>query len=432
MIWNEKIETMSKENLKNIQSERLQAMIEYIYNNSSFYKKKLDEIGIKPGDIKTIDDIKKLPFTTKEDMRDNYPFGIFSSTDSLAEIHVSSGTTGNPTLVGYTKEDIALWSDVMARTLCCAGANKGDIIQIAYGYGLFTGGLGFHYGALEMGLTIIPCSSGQTQRQLKIMQDFKPRVLGCTPSYALYMAEEAKEAGIDPRKSSWEIGIFGAEPWSENMRQQIESTLNISATDVYGLSEIIGPGVAQECHFKNGLHVYSDVFFPEVINPKTGEEVKEGDDGELVFTTFTKKGIPLLRYRTRDIVSITYETCKCGRTSPRISKIKGRTDDMIVVRGINVFPSQIEHVLVNIEGTQPHYQLVVDRTLKNLDVLELHVEVEQKVFSDEIKKLKELEEKIKTSIDNILGISVKVKLLEPKSIQRSEGKAKRVIDNRKL
>ena len=432
MIWNEKIETMSRENLKEIQSERLKNMIEYIYNNSAFYKKKLNDHGISPADIKSIDDIKKLVFTTKEDMRDNYPYGIFSQKDVLAEIHVSSGTTGNPTLVGYTKDDINLWSDVMARTLCCAGALPKDIIQITYGYGLFTGGLGFHYGALEMGLTIIPCSSGMTKRQLKIMEDFKPRIIACTPSYVLYMAEDAREMGLDPKKSSWEIGIFGAEPWSDAMRKQIENTWNLLATDVYGLSEIIGPGVAQECGCKDGLHVFSDVFYPEVINPETGEEVKEGENGELVFTTFTKKAIPLLRYRTKDIVSITYEKCKCGRTSPRISKIKGRTDDMIVVRGINVFPSQIEHILIGIEGTEPHYQLVVDRSEKNLDTLEIHVEVEEKIFSDEIKKLTALEEKIKDEIDSVLGISVKVKLMEPKSIERSMGKAVRVVDKRKI
>lgn len=432
MIWNEKIETMPLENLKNLQSERLVEMVNYVYNNSSFYKKKFDDAGIKPSDIKSINDIKKLPFTTKEDMRDNYPFGIFSSTSNLAEIHVSSGTTGNPTLVGYTKEDIALWSDVMARTLACAGAMPGDIVQNAYGYGLFTGGLGVHYGALEMGLTVIPTSSGQTKRQLKIMQDFKPRVLTCTPSYALYMAEEAKEMGLDPQKSSWEIGVFGAEPWSDSMRNNIEKTWNLLATDIYGLSEIIGPGVAQECQYKDGLHVFSDVFYPEIINPQTGEEVKEGEDGELVFTTFTKKGIPLVRYRTRDIVSIDYSPCKCGRTSPRISKIKGRTDDMIVVRGINVFPSQIEHVLMQIEGTKPHYLIVVDRSAKNLDSLEVQVEVEEKIFSDEIKKLRAFEDKIKKEIDSVLSISVKVKLMEPKSIERSMGKSKRVIDKRNL
>ena len=432
MIWNKKIETMDLNNLKNLQSQRLKKMVEYIYKNSKFYKKKFDKHGIKPDDIKSIDDIKKLPFTTKEDMRDNYPYGIFSTTKNLAEIHVSSGTTGNPTLVGYTKADIKLWSDVMARSLCCAGAEPGDIIQIAYGYGLFTGGLGFHYGALEMGLTIIPCSSGQTKRQLKIMQDFKPRIIGCTPSYALYMAEEAKEIGLDPKKSSWEIGVFGAEPWSGSMRKQIEKNWNMLAVDTYGLSEIIGPGVAQECKYKDGLHVFSDVFYPEVIHTKTGENVKEGETGELVFTTFTKEGIPLLRYRTMDIVSINYTPCKCGRTSPRISKIKGRPDDMIIVRGINVFPSQIEHILIDIEGTQPHYQLIVDRSAKSLDTLEILVEVEENIFSDEIKKLRALEEKIKNEINAVLGISVKVKLLEPKSIERSMGKAVRVIDKRNI
>jgi phenylacetate-CoA ligase len=307
-----------------------------------------------------------------------------------------------------------------------------DLIQIAYGYGLFTGGLGFHYGALELGLTIIPCSAGMTRRQLKIMEDFKPRILACTPSYALNMAEEAKEIGMDPKKSSWKIGIFGAEPWSERIRQQIESTLDMLATDVYGMSEIIGPGVAQECQNKNGLHVFSDVFYPEVIDPETGKDVKEGEDGELVITTFTKQAIPLIRYRTRDIVSITNKQCKCGRTSPRISKIKGRTDDMIIIRGINVFPSQIEHVLVGIEGTLPQYQIIVDRSVKNLDTLEIHVEVEPQVFSDEIKKLQAFEEKIKYEISSVLGISVSVKLLEPKSIERSMGKAVRVIDKRKL
>lgn len=432
MIWNERIETMNREGLKEIQSQRLREMVRYIYANSPFYKKKFDEAGISPDSVKSIDDITRLPFTTKEDMRDNYPYGIFSNTRNLAEIHVSSGTTGNPTLVGYTKEDIALWSDVMARTLGCAGAEPGDVIQIAYGYGLFTGGLGFHYGALEMGLTIIPTSSGQTKRQLKIMQDFKPRIIGCTPSYIMYMAEEARELGLDPRESSWKIGIFGAEPWSDSMRDQIENAWDMLATDVYGLSEIIGPGVAQECHFKDGLHVFSDVFYPEIIDPVTGKPVADGEDGELVFTTFTKKGIPLLRYRTRDIVTITHETCKCGRTSPRISKIKGRTDDMIVVRGINVFPSQIEHVLVGIEGTQPHYQLVVDRSEKNLDVLEVHVEVEPHIFSDEIKELRAFEEKVKQEIESILSISVQVKLCEPKSIERSMGKSKRVIDKRSL
>ncbi|MCK9595097.1 MAG: phenylacetate--CoA ligase [Candidatus Omnitrophica bacterium] len=433
MIWNEKMECINPKDLKNLQYERLRNVVSYVYRNCPMYREKLDKYGVAPKDIKTLSDIKKLPFATKEDMRDSYPFGLFSVPGKdIAELHVSSGTTGNPTVVGYTKEDLDLWAEVIARALGCAGAEPGDKIQIAYGYGLFTGGLGFHYGALKMGLTIIPTSSGQTRRQLKIMNDFRPRILACTPSYALYMVDEAREMGLPPRNSSWEIGIFGAEPWSEPMRKEIENTWNMLATDVYGLSEIIGPGVAQECTHKNGLHVFWDVFFPEVIDPKTGVEVKDGGKGELVITTLTKKGLPLLRYRTRDIVSIKYEKCACGRTTPRISKILGRTDDMIIVRGINVFPSQIEHVLLNIEGTQPHYQLVVERKSGGLDELEVLVEVEEKIFSDEIKKLRGLEEKIRESIENNLGVSVKVKLVEPKTIARSEGKAKRVIDKRIL
>lgn len=433
MIWNEKIETMDLEDLKNLQSDHLKNLARYVYDNNSVYRERFRTLEIDPGDIRSIDDIDRLPFTVKEDMRDNYPYGLFSSPiEEVIELHVSSGTTGNPTLVGYTREDIALWSEVMARTLALAGAIPKDILQNGYGYGLFTGGLGFHYGALEMGLKIIPTSSGQTARQLKIMEDFSPRILSCTPSYSLYMAEEAKELGMDPRKSSWEIGIFGAEPWSESMREEIEKAWDILAVDVFGLSEIIGPGVAQECPYKDGLHIFSDVFYPEIIDPETGKQVADGEDGELVITTLTKKGIPLLRYRTRDIVSMNTAPCRCGRTSPRISKIKGRTDDMIVVRGINVFPSQIEHVLVGIEETEPHYQLIVDRKSSELDQLEIHVEVDEKIFSDEIKMLRSLEDKIKKEIQSVLGIGVKVRLLEPKSIERSMGKAVRVIDKRIL
>ncbi len=433
MIWNEKYECMDPEGLKNIQLERLRKIVKYVSENVPFYKERLNTYGVRWQDIKSLSDIKKLPFTVKEDLRDNYPFGLFASPlQKIKEIHVSSGTTGNPTVVGYTQEDIELWMEVMARTIAVAGGEPGDMIQIAYGYGLFTGGLGFHYGALKMGLTIIPTSSGQTKRQLKLMQDFKPRILACTPSYALYMVDEAKEMGMEPRDSSWEIGIFGAEPWSDSIRKEIEEVWNMTALDVYGLSEIIGPGVAQECPYKDGLHIFWDVFYPEVINPETGEEVREGEDGELVITTLTKIGMPLLRYRTRDIVSIKYDRCKCGRTSPRISKIKGRTDDMIVVRGINVFPSQIEHVLLGIEGTQPHYQIVVDRKARSLDELEIWVEVEEKIFSDEVKKLEELQDKIRKEIESVLGIMVKVKLVEPRTIERSMGKAKRVVDKRQL
>jgi len=433
MIWKEDVECADRAVLQVLQSDHLKKLIPYIYHNCPVYKQKLEDAGVSPDSVQSIDDIKRLPFTTKEDMRDHYPYGLFSAPqDQINEIHVSSGTTGNPTLVGYTRDDLALWGDVMARTLCCAGAEPDDTIQIAYGYGLFTGGLGFHYGALEMGLRIIPTSSGQTARQLKIMQDFKPRIIGCTPSYALYMAEEAKEMGIDPREGNWRIGIFGAEPWSDSIRHEIEDAWNMLATDVYGLSEIIGPGVAQECQHKDGLHIFSDVFFPEIIDPETGEEVAPGEDGELVITTLTKQGIPLIRYRTRDIVSISCEKCRCGRTSPRISKIKGRTDDMIVVRGINVFPSQIEHVLVGIEGTQPHYQIVVDRQAHKLDQVEVLVEVEERFFSDEIKHLNELRDTIRKEIQAVLSVGVKVTLVEPKTIERSMGKSKRIVDKRTL
>jgi len=433
MIWKENVECAARADLKELQSGYLRKLIPYIYNNCAVYRRKLDAAGVKPDQIKSIDDIKRLPITTKEDMRDNYPYGLFSAPqDQIAEIHVSSGTTGNPTLVGYTKDDVKLWGEVMARAFCCAGAVPGDTIQIAYGYGLFTGGLGAHYGALEMGLRILPTSSGQTARQLKLMQDFKPRIIACTPSYVLYMAEEARTLGIDPAKGNWKIGVFGAEPWSDAMRHEIESIWNMLATDIYGLSEIIGPGVAQECQYKDGLHVFSDVFYPEIVDPKTGQEVPEGESGELVITTLTKQGIPLIRYGTRDIVSIRYDKCRCGRTSPRISKIKGRTDDMIVVRGINVFPSQIEHVLVGIEGTQPHYQIIVDRQAHKLDEVEVLVEVEQRFFSDEIKHLNVIREKIRKEIENVLSIGVKVTLVEPKTIARSEGKAKRIVDKRTL
>ncbi len=433
MIWNEKVECMEAGAMKELQSRRLRDLVKYVYKNNQVYKQKLDAAGVAPSAIKSIDDIGTLPFTIKYDMRDTYPFGLFSTPiGKVAEIHVSSGTSGKQTVVGYTKDDLKLWSDVMARALCCAGGVPGDMIHIMYGYGLFTGGLGLHYGALEAGMTIIPASAGQTKRQLQLMVDFKPRLVACTPSYVLFMAEEAREIGLDPRECSWEIGVFGAEPWSEAMRKEIESTWDMLATDIYGLSEIIGPGVAQECTHKEGLHIFSDVFYPEILDPKTEKPVPDGTDGELVITTLTKQAIPLLRYRTRDIVRITHEKCKCGRTSPRISKILGRTDDMIIVRGINVFPSQIEHVLLGIEGTQPHYLLVVDRKPGGLDELEVLVEVEEKLFSDEIKKLKALEDKITREIVGTLGVQVKVRLVEPKTIERSMGKAKRVVDKRSM
>jgi len=433
MIFNEKSECMAAESLAALQGARLKQLVENIPEQSRFYRNRFDEAGVSHEDINSIDDIVKLPFTVKDDLRDNYPFDIFARPiREIRELHVSSGTTGNPVVAGYSQEDIDLWAEVIARSLCCAGAVPGDMIQVAYGYGLFTGGLGLHYGSLKLGLTIVPCSSGQTRRQLKILNDFSPRILACTPSYALYMAETARELGVETRESSWKIGIFGAEPWSEAMRREIEQAWDISAIDIYGLSEIIGPGVACECHCKNGLHVPADVFYPEVIDPKTLEHAATGCPGELVLTPITKVGMPLIRYRTRDIVSIDYGLCGCGRTSPRISKVLGRTDDMIIVRGINVFPSQIEEALLAIEGTQPHYQIIVDREKNGLDSLEVLVELKESFFSDEVKYLQNFERRVAGEIESVLGVGVKVRLVEPKTIERSEGKAKRIVDKRKI
>jgi len=430
MIWNEKIECMDPEEMEALQSERLRKLVPFVLQNSVFYQKRFKDAGINAGDIQHISDLKKLPFTRKTDLRDNYPFGMFCvPIRDVLEIHASSGTTGNPTVVAYTRNDIQLWSEVMARTLAVAGATPDDIVQNAYGYGLFTGGLGIHYGSLELGASVIPMSSGGTKRQLKLMQDFQSTVLTCTPSYALFMAEEARDMGIDPRESTLRIGILGAEPWSTGLRKEIEDAWDMTALDIYGLSEIIGPGVAQECPAKNGLHIYNDVFFPEVIDPESGEPVGEGEDGELVITTLTKEAIPLIRYRIGDIVSISYQPCSCGRTLPLISKIKGRTDDMLIIRGINVFPSQIESVLMDVEGAQPHYLLVVDR-VKGLDTLEVQVEVSEAIFSDEIRKLQQLSDIIKREIESVLSLVVDVKLVEPKTIERSMGKSKRVIDKR--
>jgi len=433
MMWDKPLESMHPDKLKDIQSDRLKNIVKRVYDNVAFYTNSFNNLGITPKDIKSIDDIHKLPFTKKSDLRDSYPFGMFAvPMEDVVEIHASSGTTGNPTVVAYTRNDLKVWSTVMARAICIAGGVKGDIIQNAYGYGLFTGGLGVHYGALETGITVLPMSSGNTLKQLQLMRDFKTTIITCTPSYSLFMAEEAVENGFHPQQTSLRIGIFGAEPWTEQMRQKIEETWCITALDIYGLSEIIGPGVAQECIGKNGLHIFSDHFYPEIIDPATGEIMKDGSEGELVITTLTKEAIPLIRYRTGDIVSLNSEPCEaCARTLPRISKVKGRTDDMLIIRGINVFPSQIESVLLNIKGAQPHYQLVIDRK-QSLDTIEVQVEVDENFFSDEIKKLELLKQKIKKDIDSVLSISVDVSLVEPKTLSRSIGKAKRVIDKRIL
>jgi phenylacetate-CoA ligase len=430
--FNEEFETLPRPALEALQLKRLQQVLGRVYDNVPFYKQSFDRAGIAPKAIKTLVDLRRLPFTTKQDMRDSYPYGLFAAPmEEIVRIHASSGTTGKPTVVGYTSRDISNWSDLMARSFVAAGAHRGDIIHNAYGYGLFTGGLGAHYGAERLGASVIPISGGNTKRQIMIMQDFGSTVLTCTPSYSLFMAEEAKAEGIDFKALKLRVGIFGAEPWSEAMRREIEAKLNLHAIDIYGLSEIMGPGVAIECiEAKSGLHIWEDHFLPEIIDPESGEVLAEGEQGELVITTITKEGIPLIRYRTRDITSLTYAPCVCGRTHARLARMSGRSDDMLIIRGVNVFPSQIESILVRVEGVEPHYLLIVDRE-ENLDTLEVQVEIGEELFSDEIKVLQSLSRRIEKEIKENLGVTSRVKLVEPKTIQRSEGKAKRVIDNRK-
>ncbi len=433
MIYNEEFETLPREALEALQGKRLRDLVERVYATVPAYRKKMDEAGVRPEHIKSIKDLKLLPFTTKEDLRDNYPFGMFAvPLERVVRVHASSGTTGKPTVVGYTRRDIDTWAELMARTLAAAGVHRGDVVHNAYGYGLFTGGLGFHYGAEKLGATVIPISGGNTKRQIMIMRDFGSTVLTCTPSYALNIADVMKDEGIDPSELKLRVGIFGAEPWSEAMRQEIENKLKLDAIDIYGLSEIIGPGVSVECiEKKQGLHIFEDHFIPEVIDPDTGEVLPYGEKGELVFTTLTKEAFPVIRYRTRDITRLIPEPCVCGRTFLRMEKIMGRTDDMLIIRGVNVFPSQIEHVLMSIEGVEPHYQIIVDRQ-GALDIMEVQVEVSEEIFSDEIKVLEKLQKRIERELKETLQVSCQVKLVEPKTIQRSEGKAKRVIDKRKI
>jgi phenylacetate-CoA ligase len=433
MIWDEEFETLPREALEALQLKRLMATAERVYATVPFYKKKFDECGFKPSDIKSLKDLQRLPFTTKLDLRDNYPFGLFAvPMEQVVRIHASSGTTGKQTVVGYTRRDINTWAELMARSLAASGAHKNDIIHNAYGYGLFTGGLGVHYGAEKLGASVIPISGGNSKRQIIIMQDFGSTVLTCTPSYALFLAETADEMGVDIKKLKLRVGVFGAEPWSEKMRDEIERKLNIQAIDIYGLSEVIGPGVSIECiEAKKGLHIFEDHFIPEIIDPQTGKVLPYGEKGELVFTTITKEAFPLLRYRTRDISVLYPQPCKCGRTHLRMERVSGRSDDMLIIRGVNVFPSQIESVLMTIKGVEPHYLLIVDRQA-NLDTLEVHVEVNESVFSDEVKDLQTLGRSIEKEIKDLLGVNAGVKLVEPKTIQRSEGKAQRVIDKRKI
>jgi phenylacetate-CoA ligase len=433
IYWEEEIETLPRVGLESIQLRRLKHLVARVYRTVEPYRRKMDAAGVKPDDIKTLADLARLPFTVKDDLRDNYPFGLFTvPLDEVVRVHASSGTTGKPTVVGYTANDIKTWSNVMARALCCAGATKGDMVHNAYGYGLFTGGLGAHYGIERLGATVIPVSGGNSKRQINIMKDFGSTVLLSTPSYALNLAEAMDSMDVDPKSLSLRIGIFGAEPWSENMREEVERKLNLKATDIYGLSEVMGPGVAQEClHTTRGMHIFEDHFLPEIIDPDTGEVLPPGEKGELVFTTLTKEAFPIIRYRTKDISRLFYEPCECGRTLVRMEKVTGRTDDMLIIRGVNVFPSQVEHVLMGVDGVEPHYQIVVDRE-GNLDTMQVQVEVSEGVFSDEIRVLENLTKHIQKEIKDLLGVTCKVKLVEPKTIQRSEGKAQRVIDRRKI
>lgn len=432
MYWEENNECMDRDELKQLQLERLESTLNRVYLNVPFYRKKFDEMNIDIDSIRSFDDLCRLPFTTKDDLRNNYPYGLFAvPLREVIRIHASSGTTGMSTVVGYTKNDIKTWSNLVARTLTAGGVTKDDVVQIAFGYGLFTGGFGLHYGAERIGASVIPMSSGNTTRQVKIMQDFKTTALICTPSYALLIADTIKDMGINVNSLSLKYGLFGAEPWSEGMRQEIQERLKIIATDNYGLSEVMGPGVAGECLERDGLHLNEDHFLVEVINPDTLEPVPAGDVGELVITTLTKEAFPVIRFRTRDLTRILPESCKCGRNLIRMSRVMGRTDDMLIIKGANVFPSQIESVLFDIEGTEPHYQIIIDRK-GALDDVTVHVEVSETIFFDEMKKQSELIDLIKRRLSSELGISVNVRLVEKKTIERFEGKAMRVIDNRKL
>lgn len=432
MYWEPQMECMAREDLEQLQLERLEATINRAYLNVPFYRKKFDELGVDPDQVRSLDDLRRLPFTTKDDLRENYPYGMFAvPLREVVRIHASSGTTGIPTVVGYTRNDIKTWSNLVARILTAGGVTKDDVVQIAFGYGLFTGGFGLHYGAERIGASVIPISSGNTKRQIKIMQDFKTTTLICTPSYALLIADTMYEMGVNVNGLSLKYGLFGAEPWSEGMRHEIEEKLKIIATDNYGLSEVMGPGVAGECLQRSGLHINEDHFIFEVINPDTLDPVRPGEIGELVITTLTKEAFPMIRYRTRDLTRLITEPCACGRTFYRMSKILGRTDDMLIVKGVNVFPSQIETVLFEIEGTEPHYQIIVDRK-GHLDELTVLVEVSEEIFFDEMKKQHELINLIKGRLASELGIQVEVKLVESKTLERFEGKAKRVIDKRKL
>ena len=430
--YQKEIECMPREEIKKLQSERLIWQVKRMYERVELFRQRMDEKGLKPENIKGVEDLHKLPFSYKQDLRDYYPYGLFAEPlSNIVRVHASSGTTGKQIVVGYTQKDLDMWADCMARQICATGGTKDDIVQVSYGYGLFTGGLGAHGGAERIGATVVPTSSGNTARQIQTMADFGSTVLCCTPSYAMYLGEAVNEAGLKD-KIKLRAGIFGAEPWTEDMRHAIEESLGLKAYDVYGLSEIMGPGVSYECEYQCGMHVCEDMFIAEIIDPDTGEVLPEGESGELVFTTITKEGFPVIRYRTRDICSLNYEPCKCGRTHVRMNKPTGRSDDMLIIRGVNVFPSQIEEVLLKVGGgITPNYQIIVGRE-NNTDTLDVNVEMSEQLFADDIKSIEKVEKKITAEIRNILGIGAVVHLVNPKTIARSEGKAKRVIDSRKL
>ena len=431
-IWDSRYESMQREDLEQLQLERLQSTINRAYKNVQCYNNKFNQLKIVPEDITSLADLARLPFTTKEDLRLNYPYGMFAvPLREVVRIHSSSGTTGKPTVVGYTKNDLKHWANLVARFMTAAGVTHDDLIQVTFGYGMFTGAFGLHYGSEAIGAAVIPMGGGNTEKQLMIMQDYRTSVLVGTPSYALTLADKMEKMGINPKSLSLKVGLFGGEPWSEGMRREIEQRLCLSATDNYGLSEVIGPGVAGECLCKNGMHVSEDAFIAEIIDPDTCEVLPPGSVGELVLTTIAKEAFPMIRYRTRDITCLDYSACECGRTTVRMKKTMGRSDDMLIIKGVNVFPSQIEEVLFAIDGCQPHYQLVVERQ-GNSDLLEVDIEVTENIFFDEMKKQRAFLINVEKQIESVIGVGIKVKLVEPGSIERFEGKAQRVVDRRKI
>ena len=430
--WNKEAECMGREEMRRLQSERLVKMVKHVYEDSTYYRKRMDECGVKPEDIRSIDDITKLPFTTKQDLRDNYPFNLFCvPMEKIVRLHASSGTTGKPIVAGYTREDLEMWSEVTARSLMAAGVTSKDIMQVSYGYGLFTGGLGAHDGGTLIGASIVPTSSGNTEKQIALMHDFGSTVLACTPSYALYLAETIAKSGLDINDFKLRVGVFGAEPWTNSMRKEIEEKLHLKAYDIYGLTEMCGPGVGCECECQCGTHLWEDHFYPEIIDPVTLQPVAPGEKGELVFTNLTKWGMPMIRYRTRDLTSLIYEKCECGRTAVRMNKILGRSDDMLIIRGVNVFPSTVESIILEFPECEPHYFIEVDR-VNNVDTFDILVEVHPEYYSDRVNDLVDLKNRITARCQSVIGIKPNVKIVEPNTIERSMGKAKRAIDHRKF